>query len=169
MAAKIDVNIKDAIRMKYIQTNIDQRSLANEFGVCLQTINRWSRAENWIKMREDYQRELAEKAIIVAQEQRLKHVEDINKTDAEIWKLFKEKVRMLVLVNNKPVELSHLAQIMERAQKGARLALGLDKIALNEEEMAQAAKQFKELVKMDVNEVAALFENDGDLNDSNNE
>ena len=125
MAKKIDAEVKEQIKRKYISTNIDYRSLGKEFGITYQTICKWSTTEDWLSQRKEFMKSVEEQSIVREQERRINDIEDINNEDITNWKLFKQKTLLMLMKTEKPIELLHLSQAYERAQKGIRLALGL--------------------------------------------
>lgn len=127
MAKRIEQDIVNNIKSDYISNGTDIRTLADKYGVSFATISKWSAKEGWEDKRQEFKRNLEECILIKQQEQRLSEVENVNIADVENWNLFKQKTVLMLMNTNKPIELSHLAQIYERAQKGVRLALGLDK------------------------------------------
>lgn len=163
--------LRETMKLEYIQRKkVSLQELADEFNVHMSTVGRWSKADKWVEERQIYWNTIDEIAIEKLQAQRVKELTDINEEDAFVWKQFMEKIKRLILQTDKTLELKHLSEIFERAQKGRRLAKGLDKVdAINTEQVKQAIEQFKQTVQMDPEDVSTLFEEeDGEQPNENN-
>lgn len=128
MAKRVDLVRKEEMRLDYITSNIDQRTLADKYGVTLQTVSSYATKDGWLEQREQYFSEIESKAIEIIQENQLKTITDRTQEHLKMWELIGNKLKVLILQASKPQDLHQLASVLDKLQKNERTALGLDQM-----------------------------------------
>jgi hypothetical protein len=134
----------DKIRNEYITTTIGQRPLAAKYSISFSTLKDRANKDKWYEQRQDYRNKVATKAeqkLEVAAEQAAEEQIDRNNIHLSIWDLFSTRIREILDKNKKqvatlsgavdvelsPDDIERLSRALDKAQRGQRLSLGLDK------------------------------------------
>lgn len=135
------------IKHDYLFKNIPLKKLADKYGVSYSQVFKHSKDEEWVRLRDEKRREigveteqkLTEKEIarkVAKNEKHIELYEDGIEIIEGLLKLYKEK---LALSNANRVKVSadaleKVLSCIEKAQKGQRLALNMEKEAPTNEE-----------------------------------
>lgn len=132
-----------AIRTEYETSNISYRKIADKYGVSFNTLKDRAKREGWAKSKEKTQHKIATKTLQKTVVKIAEKESDRNARHIALLDLILDKTEQVVKdelnihldmfgnAHDSPIikvdRLEAAARIIEKAQKGHRLALGLDK------------------------------------------
>ena len=140
---KIDWN---KIKNDYVFKNFTLRHLAEKYGVSESQIFKHSKDENWVEEREEQQREIQAETTQKIRDREIARRVATNEEHIQLYNDGLEVVKNLLEVyvhqsqekkrrgNVNPFNLEKIFACIEKAQKGQRLALSIDKEDVTEKE-----------------------------------
>jgi hypothetical protein len=147
----------DKIKNEYITTNIGQRPLAAKHKVSFNTLKTRANKEKWADQRKEYNNKVTiktqQKLELIAEQQA-----DRNTRHLQIWDKLLDKIEVVLHKPILPEDITRVATAIEKAQRGQRLAEGLDKAVESSVDNSDAIDEFIRATKPDSVYVAKIFE-----------
>ena len=134
------------IKNDYIFKNLSLRNLCDKYNVSMTQISHYCKVEEWVKQREEQQsiidaetvqktrdREIARR--VAKNEEHIRLYDDGLDVVKNLLKVYQEQASELKRRGNvNPFNLEKIFSCIEKAQKGQRLALNIDKEEVTEKE-----------------------------------
>lgn len=165
MCSEIKAKARNLFKQGFTITEI-----STKLDVPVGTLKGWSTKEKWTEQRNQFQTKLNQKTEEKTIEKVSERLSDRNARHIELWDLFLDKVELAIkakfikettrdgeveYIDFKPSDLANISNALEKAQKGHRLAEGLDKEGSKDnsggtiDDLANAIKESAKLYEME--------------------
>ena len=141
------------IKHDYLFKNISLKKLADKYGVSYSQVFKHSKDEEWVRLKDEKQREIEVKIEQKLEEKEIARKVAKNEKHLELFDNGLELVEMLLqMYKNKgkvsPDKLEKVFSCIEKAQKGQRLALNMEK-----EDITDTEPKFVMVENLDLNKL----------------